>query len=255
LSDGVATAELVRYLDDYLEASAVEDYGPNGLQVEGAARVRRLVTGVSSCRALFLRARELGADAILVHHGLFWRGTPHPLVGVQYGRVAELIRAGLALLAYHLPLDRHAELGNNALAARRLGLVELTPFGLHQGVAIGFAGTLPEAVAASELAARCATVYQQQPLLLGDPARSVRRVGIVSGGAQSEFPQAIAAGLDAYVTGEASEWVTNLARESGVAYLAAGHYATERLGVRALGEHLAERFGIDCQFVDVPNPV
>jgi dinuclear metal center YbgI/SA1388 family protein len=251
----VATVELVRYLDEYLQAAAVEDYGPNGMQVEGAASVRRLVTGVSSCRELFVRAGESGADAVLVHHGLFWRGTPYPLVGVQYGRVAELVRRGMALLAYHLPLDRHAEVGNNALAARALGLGELAPFAEHQGVAIGWQGTLPEPLAARELAARCHRIYGQQPLLLGDGERPVRRVGIVSGGAQKEFLQAIAAGLDAFVTGEASEWVTNLARESGVAYLAAGHYATERLGVRALGEHLASRFGIACEFVEVPNPV
>src|SRR6185503_12184322 len=140
LSGEVATAELVRYLDEYLEAGAVSDYGPNGLQVEGAATVRRLITGVSSCRELFERAREHGADAVLVHHGLFWRGTPYPLVGLQYARVAELVKSGIALLAYHLPLDRHAEVGNNALAARRLGLHELEPFAVHEGLPIGWKG-------------------------------------------------------------------------------------------------------------------
>jgi dinuclear metal center YbgI/SA1388 family protein len=251
----VATAELVRYLDDFLEAGAMSDYGPNGLQVEGAPAVRTLVTGVSACRELFERARERGADALLVHHGLFWRGTPYPLVGLQYRRVAELVRGGMALLAYHLPLDRHPQVGNNALAARALGLHELAPFAVHEGVAIGWRGTFLEPVPASELAARCGLLYGQPPLLLGPAERPVQRVGIVSGGAQREFLQAIAEGLDAFVTGEASEWVTNLARESGVAYVAAGHYATERLGVRALGEHLAERFGIVAEFLDVPNPV
>ena len=251
----VATAELIRYLDEYLEAAAVADYGPNGLQVEGPATVRRLVTGVSACRELFARARQRGADALLVHHGLFWRGTPYPLVGVQYHRVAELIRGDLALVAYHLPLDRHPQVGNNALAARGLGLVELAPFARLEGVAIGWQGRLPEAIPASELAVRCGALFGQPALLLGPAERPVRRVGIVSGGAQREFQQAIAEGLDAYVTGEASEWVTNLAREAGVAYVAAGHYATERLGVRALGEHLAERFGIAVEFLDVPNPV
>ncbi len=251
----VATAELVRYLDEYLEAGAVSDYGPNGLQVEGAATVRKLVTGVSSCQELFERARERGADALLVHHGLFWRGTPYPLVGHQYRRVAELLRGNMALLAYHLPLDRHAEVGNNALAARRLGLHELRPFAQHEGVAIGWQGRLLESIPASQLAVRCGALFEQPALLLGPPDRPVRRVGIVSGGAQREFLQAIAEGLDAYITGEASEWVTNLARETGVAYIAAGHYATERLGVRALGEHLAARYGIAVEFIDVPNPV
>ena len=251
----VATAELVRYLDEYLEAGAVADYGPNGLQVEGATTVRRLVTGVSACRELFERARTAGADALLVHHGLFWRGTPYPLVGLQYHRVAELVRGGLALLAYHLPLDRHAQVGNNAVAARRLGLHELAPFARHEGVAIGWQGRLLEAIPASELAVRCGALYEQPALLLGPPERPVRRVGIVSGGAQREFLQAIAEGLDAFITGEASEWVTNLARESGVAYIAGGHYATERIGVKALGDHLAERYGINVEFIDVPNPV
>jgi len=192
---------------------------------------------------------------VLVHHGLFWRNTPQPLVGVQFGRVAELVRAGMALLAYHLPLDRHPEVGNNALAARELGLGDLSPFATYEGAPIGWQGVFADPIAAAELATRCAELYGQQPLLLGPADRPVRRVGIVSGGAQSELPQAIAAGLDAFITGEASEWVTNLARESGVVYVAAGHYATERLGVRALGEHLADHFGLDVDFIDVPNPV
>jgi dinuclear metal center YbgI/SA1388 family protein len=251
----VATAELVRYLDEYLESAAVSDYGPNGLQVEGDRPVRRLVTGVSACRELFERAAESRADALLVHHGLFWRGTPYPLVGLQYHRVAALVRAGMALLAYHLPLDRHAEVGNNAVAARALGLHGLTPFARHEGVAIGWQGTLFEAIPARELAASCGVLYGQPALLLGPEEKLVRTVGLVSGGAQRDFLQAIEAGLDAFVTGEASEWVTNLARESGVAYIAAGHYATERVGVRALGQHLADRYGIEVEFIDVPNPV
>jgi len=261
MSDGavaehaVEMRELARYLDDYLDAGATPDFGPNGLQVEGPPAVRRLVTGVSACRELFARARERRADAVLVHHGLFWRNTPQALVGVQFGRVAELVRGEMALLAYHLPLDRHPEVGNNALAARALGLGDLAPFADYEGAPIGWQGTLAEPIAAGELAARCAELYGQQPLVLGAVDRPVQRIGIVSGGAQSELHQAIAEGLDAFVTGEASEWVTNLAREAGIVYLAAGHYATERLGVRALGEHVAERFGIHVEFVDVPNPV
>ena len=253
-SGAVATTDLVGYLDGYLETGAVRDYGPNGLQVEGAAEVRRLVTGVSACHELFVRARQLGADAVLVHHGIFWRGTPQPLVGVQYRRLAELVHGGMALLAYHLPLDRHPDVGNNALAARALGLERLEPFAEHDGVAIGFCGELPEAIAPDELASRCRTLYGQEPLLLG-AVKPVRTIGIVSGGAQGDLHQAIAAGLDAFITGEASEWVTNLAVEAGVTYVAAGHYATERLGVRALGEHLRDRFGLLVEFVDVPNPV
>ena len=251
---GIATSELVRWLDEYLEAGSVDDYGPNGLQVEGPATVRRIVTGVSACHELFVRARQLRADAVLVHHGLFWRGTPQPLTGLQFRRVAELVRGDMALLAYHLPLDRHPDVGNNALAAQGLGLADLAPFGRHGGTTIGFRGAFPEPLASEELVRRCRTLFAQEPLLLG-PSRSVRTLGIISGGAQRELLQAVDEGLDAYLTGEASEWVTNVAREAGVTYLACGHYATERLGVRALGELLRERFGLEVEFVDVPNPV
>ncbi|HVS02816.1 MAG TPA: Nif3-like dinuclear metal center hexameric protein [Thermoanaerobaculia bacterium] len=251
----VALADLAAHLDELLEVAAVEDYGPNGIQVEGRERVGKVVTGVSACQELFERAADAGADAVLVHHGLFWQGMPYPLTGVTYRRVAALVRNELSLLAYHLPLDRHPELGNNALAARRLGLKRLQPFGRHQGVAIGFQGIFPEPLPFAELVARCRELFDQEPLALGDGPGEVQRVGIISGGAQKELHQAIAAGLEVYITGEASEWVTNLAREAGIHYLAAGHYATERLGVQALGEHLAERFGIETEFLDVPNPV
>jgi dinuclear metal center YbgI/SA1388 family protein len=248
-------SELAAYLDRYLEVSAVEDYGPNGVQVEGRREVRRLATGVSACQELFTRAHAWGADSVLVHHGLFWEGMPYQLTGVQFRRVAQLIEAGMSLLAYHLPLDRHPEAGNNALAARALGLEALAPFGIHRGVTIGFLGSLPEPVSFHQLLERCAALYDQHPLGFSADDGPVSTVGIISGGAQKELHQAIAAGLDAFITGEASEWVMNLARESGTRFVAAGHYATERLGVQALGEHLAERFGIEAEFFDIPNPV
>jgi len=246
---------LVSHLDHLLDAGRGRDYGPNGLQVEGKGEVRKVVTGVSSCRELFVRAREAGADAVLVHHGLFWEGMPRVLTGLQYQRVAELVRGGMSLLAYHLPLDRHPELGNNALAARAFGLVDLAPFGLHEGLPIGFHGRFPEPLPAAELAARSRQVYGQEPLAFLSGPDPVRTLGIISGGAQRELYDAITAGLDAYLTGEASEWVMNVAREAKIHYLAAGHYATERLGIRALGEHVAGTFGIAAEFIDVPNPV
>ncbi len=252
---GADRDELVAYLRDLLASGEGEDYGPNGLQVEGRPRIRRLITGVSACLELFERARQTGADAVLVHHGIFWSGTPRELTGMQYRRVRELIAGEINLLAYHLPLDRHPEFGNNALAAQAFGLVDRESFANHQGFDIGFRGRFEPPIPAAELARRCAEVFDREPLAFLDGPDPVASLGIVSGGAQREFHQAIAAGLDAYVTGEVSEWVMNVAREERVHYLAAGHYATERLGVRALGEHLAERFGLEVEFVDVPNPV
>ena len=246
---------LVSYLDQYLDAARGRDYGPNGLQVEGREEIRKIVTGVSACQELFTRAREAGADAVLVHHGLFWEGMPRTLTGFQYRRVAELIRGEMSLIAYHLPLDRHAEVGNNALAGRELGLTDLEPFGLHEGLPIGFKGRFPSPLPAAELVELCRRVYAQEPLAFLEGPDPLRSLGIISGGAQRDFYTAIGDGLDAYITGEVSEWVMNVAREARVHYLAAGHYATERLGIRALGEHLKERFGIDAEFIDVPNPV
>ncbi|HLF56739.1 MAG TPA: Nif3-like dinuclear metal center hexameric protein [Thermoanaerobaculia bacterium] len=247
---------LVEYCDQLLDAKTGKDYGPNGLQVEGRREVQKIVTGVSACVELFERAREADADAVLVHHGVLWESSgAKPIVGHQYRRLAALIEAGMHLVAYHLPLDRHAELGNNALAAKRLGLYSLEPFALYHGVPVGFRGRYPEPIAAPELVSRCRELYGQEPVAFLNGPDPVATVGVVSGGAQGELYQAIDAGLDAYVTGEASEWVMNVAREARVHYLACGHYATERLGIRALGEHLAARFELAHEFVDVPNPV
>jgi dinuclear metal center YbgI/SA1388 family protein len=245
---------LVSHLDEYLDSRG-RDYGPNGLQVEGREEIRKIVTGVSACRELFVRAREAGADAVLVHHGLFWEGMPRTLTGFQYRRVAELIRGEMSLIAYHLPLDRHAEIGNNAIAGRDFGLTGMESFGEHDGLPIGFKGRFPSPISSAELVERCRRIYGQEPLAFLSGPDPVRSLGIISGGAQRELYDAIADGLDAYITGEVSEWVMNVAKEAGIHYLAAGHYATERLGVRALGEHLAERFGIEAEFIDVPNPV
>jgi dinuclear metal center YbgI/SA1388 family protein len=251
----VPLAALLAHLDELLEVGAVRDACPNGLQVDGPAEVSSVVTGVSACRELFVRAREHGAQLVLVHHGIFWEGQSPVLRGPAYARVAELISGGIALAAYHLPLDRHAELGNNALAAERLGLTDREPWGEYGGIAIGYRGRFAQPVTATELAERCQQLFGRRVDLYGDPDRPVAHVGMVSGGAASLFPSAIADGLDAYITGEPTEWVVNLARESATRFLAAGHYATEVLGIQALGEYVAERYGIAVEFVDVPNPV
>ena len=244
---------LAAYLDQYLDSRG-RDYGPNGLQVEGREEIRKIVTGVSACQELFVRARDAGADAVLVHHGLFWEGMPRSLTGIQYRRVAELIRGEMSLLAYHLPLDRHLEVGNNAVAGRQLGLEDIEPFGLHDGLPVGVKGRFPAPIPAAELLERARRIYAQEPLAYLSGPEIVSTLGIISGGGQRDFYTAIEEGLDAYITGEVTEWVMNVARESRVHYLAAGHYATERLGVQALGEHLRERFGVDVEFIDVPNP-
>lgn len=246
---------LVAYLDELLDAPRQADFGPNGLQVAGRREVRKVVTAVSACREVFERAAAAGADLVLVHHGIFWQGMPYTITGVQHGRVAALVENGLSLVAYHLPLDRHAELGNNALAARAFGLAAIEPFAPYQGEPIGFRGRFPEPLSPAELVARCAALYGQPPRAFLDGPERVETLGIVSGGAQKELWSAIGAGLDAYLTGEVSEWVMNVAREAGIHYLAAGHYATEVLGIRALGERVAERFGVEVELVDVPNPV
>ncbi len=247
--------ELVRYLDDYLETARGSDYCPNGLQVEGRSEIRRIVTGVSACRELFERAEESGADAILVHHGLFWNGDERPLVGLLYRRLALLFQARISLLAYHLPLDRHPEVGNNAVGIRRLGVLEPRPFGDLEGSTIGFGGSLPEPLSPAAFTTRCAKVFDQDPLAFLEGPEPIRSVALVSGSAERLFHEAIAQGYDAFVTGEVSEWVTNVARESATHFFAAGHHATERFGVQALGDHLAERFDVSVDFVEVPNPV
>ncbi|MFN7940709.1 MAG: Nif3-like dinuclear metal center hexameric protein [Thermoanaerobaculia bacterium] len=247
--------ELIRHCDQLLDAAAVPDYGPNGLQIEGHRDVRRIVTGVSGGLELFERAREAGADAVFAHHGILWDSQPRAITGFQYRRVRALVESGMHFAAYHLPLDRHAELGNNALAAHGLGLYSLEPFGRYHGVAIGFRGHYPEPIAVPELVARCRALFGQEPLAFPAGPDPVATVGVITGGGAGEVHQAIAAGLDAYVTGEPAEWVMNVARENRIHFLACGHYATERLGIRALGEHLAERFALEHQFIDLPNPV
>lgn len=247
--------ELVAFLDDYLDAPGQSDFGPNGLQVEGAEEVRKIVTSVSACRELFERAAEAGADAVLVHHGIFWKGMPYVLTGMQYRRVKALLDHDINLVAYHLPLDRHAEVGNNALAAQAFGLEDVESFAPYEGQDIGFRGRFAEPISKDELVRRCTEIYGQEPLLQGDGPDPLSTLGIISGGAQKELYGAVEEGLDAYLTGEVSEWVMNIARENRIHYLAAGHYATERLGIRRLGELVAERFGLEVEYIDVPNPV
>jgi dinuclear metal center YbgI/SA1388 family protein len=247
---------IVGHLDSILDPDAYDDYGPNGLQVPGRDAVQTVVTGVSANVELFTRAREEEADLVLVHHGLFWAGPPRPLDRAAKRRLQLLFDADMSLAAYHLPLDGHPEHGNNALLAAAIGCPSSEPFGRHKRATIGVVGRLPgDGIGPDELVARVRDATDREPLAFTDGPARVRSVGFVSGAGADYLEDAIAAGLDAFVTGEPIERAMSRAREAGVHFLAAGHYATETFGVRALGERLASEFGIRHVFADVPNPI
>ena len=243
--------ELVRYLDELLETARFRDYCPNGLQVEGRAEVQRVVAGVTASQALVDAAIECGADMLLVHHGWFWRGEDGRVTGFRKARLQSLLRHDINLVGYHLPLDGHAGLGNNAQLAKRLGWSVEGRFGEQD---LGWLGRTLAPVPLAALAQTIAAELRRDPLVVGEAGHSVNRIAWCSGGAQGLFEQAIGQGAEVYVTGEISEQNVHLARESGVAYIAAGHHATERYGVQALATHLTARFGLECDFIDIDNP-
>jgi dinuclear metal center YbgI/SA1388 family protein len=245
-----ARNEIDSYLATLLAVERFKDYGPNGVQVEGKAQVARLASGVTASLALVDAAVAWRADAVLVHHGLFWRGQDGRLVGWLAERVRRLMAHGITLFAYHLPLDAHAELGNNAQLGARLGLAADARFGEQE---LGFAA--PAAgLSLDALAATVSSALGRAPLVLPGDGRPLRRVGWCTGGAQGYFEAAIAAGCDAFLTGEVSEPQAHLARETGVAFLACGHHASERYGAPALAAHVAERFSLEHRFFDIDNP-
>jgi dinuclear metal center YbgI/SA1388 family protein len=247
---------IVEHLDSLLDPAAYDDYGPNGIQVPGREAVETIVTGVSANVELFTRAREENADLVLVHHGLFWAGPPRPLDRASKRRLQLLFDADLSLAAYHLPLDGHLEHGNNALLAAAIGCEAREPFGAHKRATIGVAGRFPgDGIAPGELVGRVHAATGREPLAFTDGPGRVRTVGIVSGAGADYLEDAIAEGLDAFITGEPIERAMARAREAEVHFLAAGHYATETFGVRRLGDLLAARFGVRHVFIDVPNPI
>jgi dinuclear metal center YbgI/SA1388 family protein len=250
-----ARDEIVEFLDDFLSAPQWDDYGPNGLQVPGAKEVGLVVTGVSAHRELFERAAEAGAQLAVCHHGLLWDRGPRVITPGLRGRLETLFAANLSLAAYHLPLDAHPEVGNNALLCEALGLERGEPFGDHRGRPIGFVGRSEGGLAIAELIERCRTALGREPLVFDGGPELVRSVGIVSGGGAASLSEAIERRLDAFLTGEPAEFAMAEAREAGIHFLAAGHYATETLGVRRLGVLLEDRFGVSHRFIDVPNPV
>ncbi len=243
---------VTKFINEFLEIDKFKDYAPNGLQVEGKEKILKIVTGVSATHALIEAAIESKADAILVHHGWFWDKEDPRIIGMKYNRLKLLIKHDISLLAYHLPLDAHPELGNNAQLAKRL---DIQVEGIMDKQGIGNFGRLKEYVSLESLGDRIEKSLKRKPLLISAGEHAIRRVAWCSGGAQGWIDKAVEAGVDAFISGEISEHTVHVARESGVHYIAAGHHATERYGIKALGEHVAAKFGLLCEFVDIDNPV
>ena len=252
----IVLANLLEYLDELLDPAAFSDYGPNGLQVPGPDEIETVVTGVSASAELFRQAAALDADLVLVHHGIFWSGAPLALNRAAKQRLQLLFEHDMALAAYHLPLDAHPEVGNNALLADGLGCSSHEPFAVHRGAPIGVAGRFAgDGIAAQELVDRVRVLTEREPLAFLEGPQRIRTIGIVSGAGSGHLPDAIAAGHDAFLTGEPTERVMIEAREEQIHFVAAGHYATETFGVRRLGDLLAQRFALRHVFVHVRNPI
>lgn len=246
--------ELIQYLSQLLEPERFKDYAPNGLQVQGKEEIKTLVSGVTATQALIDKAIELKADAILVHHGYFWRGEDATITGMKYRRVKALLENGINLLAYHLPLDAHPEFGNNAQLAKQLGIrVEggLDPAELRP---VGNVGSVAASVSLEQFAQSIEATLQRKPTVVAGGDHPIKRVAWCTGGAQGYIEKAVALGADVYISGEISEQTTHVARECGIHYIAAGHHATERYGAQALGQHLADKFQLNHRFVDIANP-
>jgi dinuclear metal center YbgI/SA1388 family protein len=250
----IALTTLVEEVQRYLDAERISDYCPNGLQVEGRPQVRRIVSGVTASQALLDAALAAEADVLLVHHGYFWKGDNPCVTGMKQRRLKTLLVNDISLLAYHLPLDVHPEVGNNVQLARQLDITIEGPLEPGNPRTVGLIGSLNEPVSPRDFARRVQQVLGREPLLVEGP-QMIRRIGWCTGGGQGYIDQAIAAGVDLYLTGEASEQTFHSARENGISFIAAGHHATERYGVQALGDYLARRFAIEHLFIDCANPI
>ncbi|MGH2905410.1 MAG: Nif3-like dinuclear metal center hexameric protein [Solirubrobacterales bacterium] len=247
--------EIIAYLDELLDSPGFPDYGPNGLQVPGAAEVTTVVTGVSASLDLFEAARERGAELVLAHHGMFWGDGNDAISPQRAAQLKLLLGNDISLAAYHLPLDAHPEVGNNALLIEALGLRIADPFGDHKGRSIGWLAETTGDTDAEALRAQLAQVTGREPLFFDFGPAMIKRVAVVTGSAPDYLQAAVDAGADAFITGEPAERVMNVAKECGIHFAAAGHYATETFGVIRLGELLAEKFDVQHEFVDLPNPI
>lgn len=250
----VQLTELLDYTGNLLEVERFRDYCPNGLQVEGRDQIRKIVTGVTANQALLDKAGAEGADAILVHHGYFWKGEDPRIIGMKYRRLSCLLENQMSLIAYHLPLDAHPVYGNNAQLAAKLGLSVEGRFGLAEP-AIGMYGRLAKPTPIIDFLNLVESVLGQAPLHIATELETIQSVAWCTGAAQSYIEQAVGLGVDAYLTGEVSEQTVHIAKESGIHFISAGHHATERYGIQALGEHLSQHFGLEQQFIDIQNPV
>ncbi|MDS4028602.1 MAG: Nif3-like dinuclear metal center hexameric protein [Candidatus Contendobacter sp.] len=249
-------SELVAYTDRLLAVENFNDYCPNGLQVEGRADVETLIGGVTACQALLDAAVARAADAVLVHHGWFWKGESPRIVGMKQRRLTTLLRHGISLIAYHLPLDAHPELGNNVQLARVLDLTVIgTAGGNGRTPGLVMLGELAQPMSGDAFTAHITARLGREPLHVSGEATPIRRLAWCTGAAQSFIEIALNAGADAFLTGEASEQTVHIARENGLHFFAAGHHATERHGVPALGAHLARQFALRFAFIDIDNPV
>jgi dinuclear metal center YbgI/SA1388 family protein len=246
--------DIIAHLASYLKVDAFQDYCPNGLQVEGRAEIRKIVTGVTACQSLLDAAVACKADAVLVHHGYFWRGDDPVIKGPMKRRLQTLLQHDISLLAYHLPLDAHPDIGNNALLAKALEINIVGEFDVGQP-GLGWLGELNEPVATEDFSAQIKTLMQRNPLCIDGGKAQLQKIAWCTGAAQDFITAAAKAGADAYITGEVSERTVHLARELGIAFYAAGHHATERFGIQALGEYLQQQFDIGCEFIDIANPV
>jgi dinuclear metal center YbgI/SA1388 family protein len=245
-----ARDDLLAFAAEYLELDAYPDYGPMGLQVAGGSEVSKIACGVSASRELFERAGQAGAELLIVHHGLFWDRDPRIVDGIMRGRLQALFAYDLTLAAYHLALDAHSEVGNNALLAAELGVPTDQRF-----TSWGYGGRLAAPMTMSDFSNRVQEVLERMPLVFSYGPETIERVAILTGGAARYVEQAAAEGYDCYVTGEADEATKHAAKEAGIHFVAGGHYATETLGVRAFAAKLAEEFGLQWEYVDLPNPV
>lgn len=246
---------LVRWLDQLLQSSRIRDYCPNGLQVEGRERIAHIVTGVTASQALIDEAIALGADTLLVHHGYFWKGENERITGIKRERLKALLKHDINLIAYHLPLDLHPDVGNNARLAEILGIEVTGPLIPDDIWNPGNIGRLREPMPAAEFALWIGESLDRTPLHIGEGEDVIETVAWCTGAAQSYLQHAIDAGVDAFITGEINEPAVHLARETGTHFFAAGHHATERYGVQALGQAIEDEFGIKVTFIDIDNPV